>query len=100
MHILDPEFQNFKNWLTKLNAVEYLNAFISAGYDINFIGSNGLNDADLDCVGIPRSKLGLRKKLIALHELSDFTSIKNDDEDEENEDEEEEEEDDDGDESP
>jgi hypothetical protein len=32
----------------------------------------GLVDADLDCVAIPMSKLGIRKKIIALHDLNLF----------------------------
>jgi hypothetical protein len=33
---------------------------------------SGLVDADLDCVAIPMSKLGIRKKIIALHNLNLF----------------------------
>jgi|EP00596_Hydrurales_sp_CCMP1899_P004793 sRNA-binding carbon storage regulator CsrA len=33
---------------------------------------SGLVDADLDCVAIPMSKLGIRKKIIALHDLNLF----------------------------
>jgi hypothetical protein len=91
----------FKNWLSHLGAAEYLNAFVLAGYDIAFIKRHGLNDADLECVGIPPSKLGLRKKLMALHDLDRFFigadgegEEEEADEDEEEEEEENEEEDD------
>lgn len=58
----------------------------------------GLGDADLDCVGIPMSKLGLRRKLKALYKLEEFyrplsalEEENGEEEEEENEEEEEEE---------
>ena len=71
---LDPAYEKFNNWLHSLGAGEYVNAFVSAGYDLPFIQKHGLNDADLDCVSVPASKLGLRKKLIALHQLEKFAA--------------------------
>lgn len=95
----DPTYVQFKDWLNYLGAAEYLNAFVLAGYDISFIKRHGLNDADLECVGIPPSKLGLRKKLVALHDLDRFFSdgeadgdAEDGEEEEEQEEEEEEEE--------
>lgn len=46
---------------------------MAAGYDLPFIQKHGLSDADLDCVTIPATKLGLRKKLMALHQIEKFT---------------------------
>lgn len=71
----DPTFDQFKNWLSHLGAGEYVNAFVSAGYDLPFIQKHGLNDADLNCVTIPEAKLGLRKKLMALHQLEKFAEL-------------------------
>lgn len=68
----DPKLPNFKSWLTALGASEYLTRFMNAGYDIEFIQKHGLNEEDLNCIGIPMSKLGLRRKLIALHRLEEF----------------------------
>jgi hypothetical protein len=87
----DPAFVQFKQWLYSLGAGEYVNAFVAAGYDLPFIRKSGLSDADLDCVAIPASKLGLRKKLIALHQLEKFASAASDEEGEESESESEEE---------
>lgn len=75
----DPAFEQFKHWLESLGAGAYVNAFVSAGYDLPFIQKHGLNDADLDCVTVPATKLGLRKKLIALHQLENFApAVKSD----------------------
>jgi hypothetical protein len=59
-------------WLQSLGADEYFGGFAIAGYDIDFIAKEGLGDGDLDCVGVPMSKLGLRRKLISKHNISDF----------------------------
>ena len=75
----DPTFNQFKNWLSHLGAGEYVHAFVSAGYDLTFIRKHGLNDADLNCVMIPASKLGLRKKLVALYQLENFTRLNDED---------------------
>ena len=52
--------------------MEYLPKFLDAGYDLPFIYKFGLKFEDLECVGIPVKKLGLRRKLIALHRLDEF----------------------------
>lgn len=70
--IVDPAFDQFRNWLESLGAGMFVNSFASAGYDLAFIRRHGLTEADLDCVTIPATKLGLRKKLIALHNLENF----------------------------
>lgn len=69
---MDPLIPKFKSWLSHLGAAEYISKFINAGYDLSFIARAGLVEADLDCVGIPMSKLGIRKKILALHDISDF----------------------------
>lgn len=68
----DPSLPHFKNWLCHLGAGEYVSKFLSAGYDLPFIVRTGLVEADLDCVGIPMSKLGIRKKILALHDLNEY----------------------------
>lgn len=78
----------FRDWLTVLGGSEYFYKFIEAGYKLPFIAEYGLTDADMDCVGIPQSKLGLRRQLIALYRISEFYV----NEDEGNEEEEEEDE--------
>ena len=67
-------------------------SFVDAGYDIRFVAKNGLTDEDLDCVGIPKAKMGLRRKIKSLHDLGNFFVDDNDEveDDEEEEDEEEE----------
>ena len=56
------------SWLRSLGCGEYLGRFLRAGYDdLSFMASHGITEADLDCVGVPREKLGLRKKLLAMH---------------------------------
>lgn len=84
----------FREWLTELGGMEYLTKFLHAGYDLPFIRSHGLEKEDLDCIGIPLQKLGLRKKLLSLHHLDNyFQEEEEEEEDEEEEEEEEEEED-------
>jgi hypothetical protein len=80
----------FKDWLNHLGGGEYAAKFIEAGYDLAFIAKHGVTDQDLDCVGIPSSKMGLRRKIAQLHELSQFYSAEEEDEDEEGEEEDEE----------
>lgn len=80
---LDPTVPKFKEWLNHIGGGEYLRGFLDAGYDLPFVAKNGLNDDDLDCVDVPKSKMGLRKKLIALHALDKFyTKEADSDEDE------------------
>lgn len=72
-----------------LGAGEYLGKFVEAGYDLPFIAKTGLTDADLDCIGIPAAKRGLRRKIASLHELDQFyEDDEEDDEEEEDGDEE------------
>lgn len=66
-----------------MGAAEYLPEFLHAGYDLAFIASAGVTDEDLDCIGLPRSKLGIRKKIIALHNLSEYYDVDADDDDDE-----------------
>lgn len=82
----------FKEWLNHLGGGEYAAKFIEAGYDLPFIAKHGVTAEDLDCVGIPSSKMGLRRKISTLHELSQFYEADAEEEDEEEEGEEEEEE--------
>lgn len=91
----DPTLPKFKEWLRHLGAGEYVSKFIEAGYDLPFIVSNGgFEDSDLDCVGIPLAKRGIRRKIIALHDLSKFYDgeVEGDEEEDEEEEGEEEEE--------
>lgn len=58
------------SWLGALGCEEFLGRFLRAGYDdLPFMAAQGLTEADLDCVGVPRDKLGLRKKLLAMHDV-------------------------------
>jgi len=77
--------------LYHLHAGAYITPFLEAGYELAFIAKHGLTDSDLDCIGIPLTKLGLRKKLLALHDLEKFYQLEYKDENEEEEEEEEEE---------
>lgn len=87
---------SFKAWLIHLGAAEYTSRFQQAGYDLKFIAENGLQDADLDCVGIPPQKMGIRRKLLKLHDLAKFYNLEEDDDEDDEEDEDEEEDEDDG----
>lgn len=61
------------SWLGALGCEEFLGRFLRAGYDdLAFMASQGLTEADLDCVGVPSEKLGLRKKLLAMHGVDVF----------------------------
>ncbi len=73
----------FKEWLNHLGGGEYAAKFIEAGYDLPFIAKHGVTAEDLDCVGIPSSKMGLRRKISTLHELSQFYEADADEEEEE-----------------
>jgi hypothetical protein len=85
----DPTVPMFKDWLNHLGGGEYAAKFIEAGYDLAFIAKHGVTGQDLDCVGIPTSKMGLRRKIMQLHELSQFYSADEDDEEGEEEEEDE-----------
>lgn len=61
------------SWLGVLGCEEFLGRFLRAGYDdLQFMASQGLTEADLDCIGVPSEKLGLRKKLLAMHGVEVF----------------------------
>jgi ankyrin repeat protein len=81
----DPSMPKFREWLCHIGAGEYANGFIAAGYDLPFVAKHGLIESDLDCVGIPMSKLGLRRKLCALHSLKKFYTVEEEEEGEEEE---------------
>jgi hypothetical protein len=87
----DPTLPKFRQWLNSLGGGEYLFKFVNAGYDLTFIAKHGLEDRDLDCVGIPTSKMGLRRKIMSLHELSKFYAEEENENEEESEEEEEDE---------
>lgn len=93
----DPNTPKFRAWLNHLGGGEFIQKFFDAGYDLAFVAKSGLDDRDLDCVGIPMSKLGLRKKLLSLHDLDRFYVPGEEEEEEDGDDEDEgEEEDDEG----
>ena len=89
----------FKDWLSHIGAGQFTSKFISAGYDLPFIAKHGITDADLDCVGVPKTMMGIRRKIQQLHHLDKFyeqeEDDEEDDEDEDEDDEEDDEEDDD-----
>lgn len=61
------------SWLESLGCEEFLGRFLRTGYDdLAFMASHGLTEADLDCVGVPGEKLGLRKKLLAMHDVERY----------------------------
>ncbi|CAM9297743.1 unnamed protein product, partial [Hapterophycus canaliculatus] len=65
------------SWLGVLGCEEFLGRFLRAGYDdLEFMASQGMTEADLDCVGVPREKLGLRKKLQAMHGVGGFLDVR------------------------
>lgn len=82
---VDPTLPKFKQWLCHLGAGEYVSRFLAAGYDLPFIVKAGLVEADLDCVGIPMSKLGIRRKILTLHNLRDYYEESEEEEDEDSE---------------
>ena len=86
----DPSLPKFRNWLSILGASEYFPRFLDAGYDLPFIAKQGLSDDDLDCIGIPMSKLGLRKKIKLLHRIAEFYAKEDEKQQESDEDENEE----------
>ena len=91
----DDNYPSFREWLYSLGAGEYLSAFIEGGYDLAFISKEGLNDEDLNCIGIPESRLGLRKKLKKLYRLDEFYKPEEEEDEDDDDDEEDEEEEDD-----
>jgi hypothetical protein len=65
----------FRAWLNSLGGGEYTSKFVDAGYDLPFIVKHGLSDEDLNCVGIPLNKMGLRRKIMKLHDIEKFYVI-------------------------
>jgi ankyrin repeat protein len=62
-----------KAWLQALGADKYVQGFLRAGYDdLAFLAKHGLTAEDLDCIGVPMSQLGLRRKLAALHNVAEY----------------------------
>ena len=60
-------------WLESLGCGEFLWRLLRAGYDdLYFMAEHGLTEEDLDCVGVPKEKLGLRKKLLVMHGVEEF----------------------------
>mmetsp|Transcript_15995 Transcript_15995/g.24209 ORF Transcript_15995/g.24209 Transcript_15995/m.24209 type:complete len:153 (+) Transcript_15995:118-576(+) len=68
----DPSNLKLQKWLKALRAEEYASGFIKAGFDYDFIAENGLGEEDLDCVGVPRARLGVRKKLLKLYRIKEI----------------------------
>lgn len=66
-----------------MGAGEYLSHFLDAGYDLPFIAAQGLQDADLECIGIPKTKMGLRRKLMSLYDLGKYYTKEEEEEEEE-----------------
>ncbi len=88
---LDPSLPKLRDWLTALGGLEYFKHFVAAKYEIGAIAAHGLDDDDLDAVGIPKAEeRGLRKKLKMLYRLDEFYSKEEEDGDDEEEDDEEE----------
>jgi len=79
----DPINDAFRNWLASLDAEMYAQPFIDAGYDMEYIRAKGLTDEDLDCVGVSKSKLGLRGKLKNLWGMPEAGGDNENDEDDE-----------------
>lgn len=53
----DPVNRKFKEWLSNLDCEAYCQMFIDTGYDMKYIKAKGLTDEDLDCVGVPTTKV-------------------------------------------
>lgn len=80
LYVLDPYFPKFREWLCSLGAGIYVNSFLQSGYDLQFIAQHGLQDDDLDAIGIPLTQMGIRRKLKLLHRISEFITIEQNDE--------------------
>ena len=57
--------ERLKAWLEDLDCSSYYSRFLDAGYDFDYIKDHGLAEDDIDQIGVPAKKLGLRKKLMA-----------------------------------
>ena len=83
----DPSAPNFRKWLRSVGAGAYISSFFKAGYDLGFIAKQGLTSTDLDCIGIPKEQLGVRRKLESLHKIGDYHNEEEDsDEDDDDDD--------------
>lgn len=71
----DPTIPVLKRWLNSVGAGQYVQRFLDAGYSLPFIAKHGLSKKDLDCVGVPASKMGVRQQLIALFKIDEFYSV-------------------------
>ena len=67
----------------------FFDAFIHAGFEIDFIAQYGLLDEDLDALGIGREKRGLRRQLLTRYRLNEFYEQEKEEEEEGTDDEEE-----------
>ena len=83
--MLDPSFPKFREWLCSLGAGAYVNSFLHCGYDLQFIAQHGLQDDDLNAIGIPLTQMGIRRKLKLLHRISEFITIEQQQEDDDEE---------------
>lgn len=84
---IDPSAPSFRKWLRSVGAGAYISSFFKAGYDLGFIAKQGLTEADMDCIGIPKEQLGVRRKLESLHNIKEyFKDEEESDEDEDDED--------------
>jgi hypothetical protein len=82
----DPSAPNFRKWLRSIGAGAYISSFFKKGYDLGFVATQGLKEADLDCVGIPREQMGVRRKLETLHNIQDYYIEEGEEEEEEDDD--------------
>lgn len=76
LYSLDPTVPEFRKWLLHLGASEYTDRFLQAGYDLAFIAKSEITAEDLDVVGIPMSKLGIRRKIMRRYEIDLFYPLK------------------------
>ena len=65
----DGDHEQLRAWLEELDCGSYYSRFLDAGYDFEYIKLHGLAEDDIDQIGVPAKKLGLRKKLIAKHKF-------------------------------
>jgi hypothetical protein len=56
-------------WLDELGCGAYFAQFLAAGYDFGFVHLHGLDKDDVDAIGVPLDKMGLRKKLMAKYKF-------------------------------
>ena len=77
-----PSVAGLKKWLELIGCGEHMGSFLAAGYeDVEFIKSSGLDDDDLDAIGV--RKLGHRKRLKVLFKIDEVVAGGDDDESEE-----------------